>query len=179
MSNISNRIAEMITIKDILHKYGIAPGKHNRTQCPLHNGKDNNFCYTDQVFHCWVCGESGNAVGLVSKMFGISFQQAEIKINNDFGLNLTASKPTYRDRIKAREMQRQREAEKARALRGERIYSQLCKIRREVFAVFGEGIRESQCLDNILDTSISDPAPLAEWEDELIALKLIEGGYED
>ena len=164
MSNIAKQLSDIVTIKDILHKYGIPEGSHNRTQCPIHSGKDRNFAYTDKVFHCWVCGESGNAITLVAKIFGLNYTQAAIKLNNDFALNFTSAKPTYRDRIKAREIQKQRERAQARAELGERMYAQLCKVRREIARCFGEDIREIRYLDGVLDKYISDPTPLAEWE---------------
>lgn len=102
-NNLVEEIKSRITIKDILSYYGYNEGRRMRTACPLHHGKNNNFCYTDSVYHCWVCGAKGDAITLVMELFGIQYRQALIKINTDFNLGLTSKKPTYRERLLMRE----------------------------------------------------------------------------
>lgn len=99
MTNIlAEQISDRITVPDILNRYGYPTNARRRIPCPLHNGKDSNFCYTNQVFHCWTCGEKGNAIGLAMKLHNITFAQALLKLNMDFHLGLTSNKPTLRER---------------------------------------------------------------------------------
>ena len=93
---ISEQINELITIPDILQKYGYGTSRNHRIPCPLHHGKGSNFSYNDQVFQCWTCGAKGNSIGLVMQLFGLAFGQALVRINNDFGLGLTNEKPSLK-----------------------------------------------------------------------------------
>jgi hypothetical protein len=60
-----------------------------------------------------VCGEHGSVIDFVMKLFGIDFKQAVIRIDSDFGLGLTESRPDPGERSKILEARR-REAEKAK-----------------------------------------------------------------
>ncbi len=59
-NQIAERITEQVTVPMVLSRYGYSTSPRKRIPCPLHSGKDPNFCYTDQVFHCWTCGAKGN-----------------------------------------------------------------------------------------------------------------------
>ena len=99
MSNITDQIYQMVTMTDVLRQYGFGPGRGNRIPCPIHGGKDRNFSYTNEVFHCWTCGAKGNVIGFVMQYFGLTFSQAITRINNDFGLGLImAQNSSFRER---------------------------------------------------------------------------------
>ncbi len=168
-------ITELLTIQDILHKYGFHESRTGFILCPFHSEKTPSAkAYKgNQRFHCFGCGADHDAIGFVMAFFQLDFRQAEIKINNDFNLNLTKTKPTYRDRIKTREMQKRREAAAARTEKGEQIYLKLCEVRRDVAAMFGEDIPEIIYLDGILEEYLSNPTPLSYWEGCLKSLELI------
>lgn len=167
MSLLTMKILDKIQIPDILTKYGIEPGRRGRIPCPIHDGKDPNFCYTDRVFHCWVCDAAGNVVDLVAQLNGISTEQAETKINNDFGLGLTNRKPTYREKLKAREIARRRAEQAERTEDGRWIYNRLASIRRELFLKHGDECEQVVYLDRILDAAEDDLAKLASWRVDL------------
>ena len=42
----------------------------------------------DKGFYCFGCGCSGDIFDFVKNIFNINFAEAQIKLNNDFGLNL-------------------------------------------------------------------------------------------
>lgn len=99
MSKITDEIYQLVNMEDILRQYGIATGRGNRIPCPIHGGKDKNFSYTKEVYHCWSCGCKGNVIGFVMQYFNITFSQALTRINNDFNLGLETSgqRPRHRD----------------------------------------------------------------------------------
>lgn len=78
----ANEVKASVTMPDILAHYGIASGRKHRIPCPLHNGKDNNFAYTDTFYKCFVCGESGDVISFVQKYKGITFREAMLELNN-------------------------------------------------------------------------------------------------
>ena len=98
MNMTAEKITEYVTIPMALSHYGYPTSNRKRIPCPLHSGKDSNFCYTDQVFHCWTCGAKGNVISLTMQLFGLSFRQALMKLNTDFCLGLSAHKPSIRER---------------------------------------------------------------------------------
>ena len=151
-NNIADQISDLVTIPDILEKYGYNISRNRRIPCPIHNGKDPNFCYTDSVFHCWTCGEKGNAISLVSKLFNLSFSQTLIKINNDFQLGLTNKKPTHRQRIQEREASKKRKEEKVSRLHDREVYLFLCQCHARLMRVVGE--EKIIWLDDFLDENI-------------------------
>lgn len=100
---ITDLIYDSVSMTDVLKMYHHT-GSRGRTNCPIHNGKDNNFCYTDKVYHCWTCGAKGNIVGFVMELFGLSYIDACRKINEDFSLNIPLDgNLTFRQKQEARQ----------------------------------------------------------------------------
>ena len=79
-------------MEDVLCHYGFPTSINGRIPCPLHNGKDNNFSYKDHYFKCFVCGRGGSVIDFVMALFGINYQQAILRINQDFSLGITNEK---------------------------------------------------------------------------------------
>ncbi|MFA5675431.1 MAG: CHC2 zinc finger domain-containing protein [Christensenellales bacterium] len=83
----TDRIKSEIFIQDAIELY--SPGaepKQNRIPCPIHQGDDYNFSYTDKLFYCFVCGAGGDIIDFVKLLHNIGFRDAVTKLNDDFGL---------------------------------------------------------------------------------------------
>ena len=118
----SELIDERLTMGDLVDTYlPLKHGRHgNRIPCPFHQGKDDNFSFNDRTYYCFVCGEKGNMITFVQKLFNLTFMQAITKLNVDFGLGLSLGKKlSYRERI---EMQKR--SEEAKKAREERLRQQ-------------------------------------------------------
>jgi phage/plasmid primase-like uncharacterized protein len=74
-------------------------GKNWSACCPFHQENSASFTVSEekQMFYCFGCGESGDAVDFVVKHTGASFRQAVESING--GLSLESS-ATYRPAVK-------------------------------------------------------------------------------
>ena len=87
-ADIADVIHDSVTIEDALHMY--CPGievKHHRCPCPIHNGRDYNFSFTDNGFKCFVCNASGDVISLVKEVCELSTRgEAMQKICEDFRL---------------------------------------------------------------------------------------------
>lgn len=114
MNNFGNTIKQLITMEDVLCHYGFPTSINGRIPCPLHNGKDNNFSYKDHYFKCFVCGRGGSVIDFVMELFGINYQQAVLRINQDFSLGLTNQRTSRSILSEAarRKRQERREEEK-------------------------------------------------------------------
>lgn len=88
--NFASQIKAMLDTKDVFIKYGFEPDSKNFVCCPFHSEKTPSMkIYTgDKGFYCFGCGCSGDIFDFVKNIFNINFTEAQIKLNNDFGLNL-------------------------------------------------------------------------------------------
>ena len=86
-SYIASEIKGCVKMNELLQFYGLDV-RRSRIKCPFHNGEDYNCGVKQDYVHCFVCGESADAVGFVMRYFGLSFKEATTKLNNDFNLGL-------------------------------------------------------------------------------------------
>lgn len=88
VDEIAESIHANVTIEDALNEY--VPGiqiRHRRCPCPIHNGKDYNFSFTDTGYKCFVCNASGDVISLVKEVCELSTRvEAMKKICDDFRL---------------------------------------------------------------------------------------------
>lgn len=86
--NYANEIKSRLTMPQVLDHYGIERNRANRIRCVLHNGQDFNCGIKDHYIHCFVCGQSADVIKFVQVYFGLDFQSAISKLNDDFCLGL-------------------------------------------------------------------------------------------
>jgi DNA primase len=67
--------------------------------CPFHNEKTPSFTVNDKkgFYHCFGCGEHGDAVGFVMKTEGLSFPEAVEKLAREVGLPVPRATPQERE----------------------------------------------------------------------------------
>jgi DNA primase len=68
--------------------------------CPFHNEKTPSFTVSDKkgFYHCFGCGEHGDAVGFVMKTEGLSFPESVEKLAREVGLPVPRASPQERER---------------------------------------------------------------------------------
>ena len=88
--DIADAIHDAISMEDVLTAYANStPRRNHRCPCPIHNGDDYNFSYSNQYYKCFVCGASGDTISFVKEICGLqSMSDAMKKINADFDLKL-------------------------------------------------------------------------------------------
>lgn len=120
MNYYAQQIKESVSIRDVCDMYGIEINRAGFARCPFHAEKTASFKVFKDGCKCFGCGVyAQNAIDFVMLLFGLSFQNACEKINNDFGLGLTMGRaPTLREVREAeqryKELKAQHEAETAR-----------------------------------------------------------------
>ena len=69
--------------------------------CPFHNEKTPSFTVNDKkgFYHCFGCGEHGDAVGFVMKSEGLSFPESVEKLAREVGLPVPRATPAERERV--------------------------------------------------------------------------------
>ena len=118
--DIAQAIRESVTMDDVLSLYSPStPRRHRRCPCPIHNGKDYNFSYTERGYKCFVCGASGDVIGFVKEVCELATRSDAMKrIDADFHLNLhingtLSAIQSANLALKRKEAERLREAEQA------------------------------------------------------------------
>jgi DNA primase len=76
------------------------PGAEYTGLCPFHGEKTPSFTVSDKkgFFHCFGCGEHGDAVGFVMKTEGLSFPESVEKLAREVGLAVPRATPQERER---------------------------------------------------------------------------------
>ena len=90
--NYADEIKSQLKMQQVLDYYGIERNRANRIRCVLHNGQDFNCGIKDHYIHCFVCGQSADVIKFVQVYFGLDFQSAISKLNDDFNLGLPIGK---------------------------------------------------------------------------------------
>lgn len=105
-----------LTMADILTAYGFdGNARHRRIPCPIHNGTDKNFSFTDFGWQCFTCGAHGGLVNFVEQYLECRFEDALADINRKFRLwGQDIDKPlTYSDVRKRQKKIKERNIQKA------------------------------------------------------------------
>lgn len=81
---------------EVARRYGFEPNRAGFIRCPFHQGDRTASLkiYPGRGgFHCFGCGAHGSVIDFAMLLFGISFGQALLRLNSDFGLGLSARGP--------------------------------------------------------------------------------------
>jgi len=83
-------------------------GRNMKARCPFHQERSPSFIVTPerQTFHCFGCGEGGDAFSFVMKSENLSFMEAAEKLALRAGVKIEADRelgPADKERIKIRE----------------------------------------------------------------------------
>ena len=84
----ASEIKSRLTMPQVLGYCGFTINRAKRIPCPLHNGTDANCGVKEHYIHCFVCGESADVIKFTMRHFGLDFQSAISKLNEDFCLGL-------------------------------------------------------------------------------------------
>lgn len=82
-------IMDRVSVEEAILRYtGERPNRSHFVCCPLHREKTPSLSVKDRVWHCFGCGQGGNVINFVMKLFNLDFKQACIRLNDDFQLRL-------------------------------------------------------------------------------------------
>lgn len=129
MKDIKDEIKSIVTMQDIINKYGI---KHKGAifNCPFHKDQHASAKFYKNSFYCFSCNKTGDLIQFVQLLYNLNFQEAMQKINVDFGLGLENN--TKIDRNKILEIERRRKEEELAKKRKNENYIKLVNQYREL-----------------------------------------------
>ena len=82
-------------MRTVAEYYGFSLDKKSFISCPFHLEKTSSCKIYSGAggFSCFGCGKNGSVIDFVMGLFSINFNQAIVRLNSDFGLNLTSERP--------------------------------------------------------------------------------------
>ncbi len=87
-SNIFQDIKDRVDLGDLVRFYGLEVDRGGFACCPFHNERHPSFKVYEDHYHCFGCGEHGDHIDFVQKLYGLSNIEAAKRISQDFGLRL-------------------------------------------------------------------------------------------
>ena len=87
-SNIFQDIKDRVDLKDLVRFYGLEVDRGGFACCPFHNERHPSFKVYEDHYHCFGCGEHGDHIDFVQKLYGLSNIEAAKRISQDLGLRL-------------------------------------------------------------------------------------------
>lgn len=116
MNQTAEAIKRLVDMREAVEHYGFYPNRGGYISCPFHKEKTASlkvYCSSDSHsgWHCFGCGRGGSVIDFVMQLFDINYQQAVIRINQDFNLGLTKEKASRAALSKAARMARQERRE--------------------------------------------------------------------
>lgn len=101
MTSLSD-IKRQLKLRQVVEYYGFKVNRAGFINCPIHGEKTASLkIYSnDKGFYCFGCGEGGDVITFIMKVFNIDFKTALTKISEDFGLGDTRKKLSKFEKMK-------------------------------------------------------------------------------
>ena len=96
-------VKENVNLREAAELYGIDVNMYGKALCPFHNDRHPSLYVADDHYHCFACGEHGDVIDFVSKLFHLSLYDAAQKLAADF--HLTPDKPPSAAALHAKRIQ--------------------------------------------------------------------------
>ena len=80
-------VKENINLREAAELYGIDVNRYGKALCPFHNDRHPSLYVADDHYYCFACGEHGDVIAFVGKLFQLSPYDAARKLMADFHLS--------------------------------------------------------------------------------------------
>ena len=80
-------VKENVNLREAAELYGIDVNRYGKALWPFHNDRHPSLYVADDHYHCFACGEHGDVIDFVSKLFLLSLYDAAQKLAADFHLS--------------------------------------------------------------------------------------------
>jgi len=80
--------AKTLYMEDVAPFYGVDLNRYSKGLCPFHSDRNPSLSVKESRWKCFVCGEGGDAVDFVSKLYELNPVEALTRLNDDFRLGL-------------------------------------------------------------------------------------------
>ena len=80
-----------VSCREAAELYGVEVNRYGMALCPFHNDRHRSLYVADDHYYCFACGEHGDVIDFVGRLFQLSPYDAAQKLAADF--HLTPDKP--------------------------------------------------------------------------------------
>ena len=92
-----------VSCREAAERYGVEVNHYGMALCPFHNDRHPSLYVADDHYYCFACGEHGDVIDFVGKLFQLSPYDAARKLAADF--HLTPDKPPSAAALHAKRIQ--------------------------------------------------------------------------
>ena len=92
-----------VSCREAAERYGVEVNHYGMALCPFHNDRHPSLYVADDHYPCFACGEHGDVIDFVSKLFRLSLYDAAQQVAADF--HLTPDKPPSAAALHAKRVQ--------------------------------------------------------------------------
>ena len=76
-----------VSCREAAERYGVEVNRCGMVLCPFHNDRHPSLYVADDHYHCFACGEHGDVIDFVGRLFQLSPYDAARKLAADFHLS--------------------------------------------------------------------------------------------
>ncbi len=84
--NLFETVKDNVTLRQAAEKYGFELNRSDMICCPFHNDNSPSMKLYDDHYYCFGCGEHGDVIDFVSKLFSVSPKEAAERLAKDFSI---------------------------------------------------------------------------------------------
>ena len=85
--NLFQTVKYVVNCREAAELYGIDVNRYGKVLCPFHNDRHPSLYVADDHHYCFACGERGDVIDLVGRLFQLSPYDAARKLMADFHLS--------------------------------------------------------------------------------------------
>jgi hypothetical protein len=86
--SIYETVKDNVSLREVAQRYGIDVNRYGKALCPFHNDRHPSLYVADDHYYCFACGEHGDVIDFVGRLFQLSPYDAARKLLADFHLSL-------------------------------------------------------------------------------------------
>ena len=80
-------VKENVNLREAAELYGIDVNRYSKALCPFHNDRNPSLYVADDHYYCFACGEHGDVIDFVGRLFQLSPYDVARKLMADFHLS--------------------------------------------------------------------------------------------
>ena len=85
--SIFETVKDNVSLREVAQRYGKDVNRYGKALCPFHNDRHPSLYVADDHYYCFACGEHGDVIDFVGKLFQLSPYDAARKLMADFHLS--------------------------------------------------------------------------------------------
>lgn len=85
--NLFQNVKYGVSCREAVERYGVSVNRQGKALCSFHNDRNPSLLVADDHYYCFACGEHGDVIDFVGRLFQLSPYDAARKLMADFHLS--------------------------------------------------------------------------------------------